>query len=151
MKHIAARAVAVLISLMLVVSAAAQQDQAKGKKSGKSGGGNVEEQIKKMEQDRAQAVVKGDAATLEKLTADDYMFIDRFGNVSDKASTMSRIKSGDIKLTSYQPRIIQENTTARKWSAKKRPRFLPIPAFSKSATSSRPVKIKASHRRPKAR
>jgi ketosteroid isomerase-like protein len=102
MKHIAARAVAVLISVMLVVSAAAQQDQAKGKKSGKSGGGNVEEQIKKMEQDRAQAVVKGDAATLEKLTADDYMFIDRFGNVSDKASTMSRIKSGDIKLTSNE-------------------------------------------------
>ena len=101
MKRIATSGIAVLISLLMVVSAAAQDEQAKGKKAGKAGAGsNVEEQIKKIENDRAQAVVKGDVTTLDKYTADDYVFIDRFGNVSDKAATLNRIKSGDIKITS---------------------------------------------------
>jgi ketosteroid isomerase-like protein len=63
---------------------------------------SVEEQIKKMEKDRAAAVVKGDVATLEKLTSDDYMFINAYGQLSDKATTMNGIKTGNIKLTSNE-------------------------------------------------
>jgi ketosteroid isomerase-like protein len=62
----------------------------------------VEDQIKKMEKDRAAAVVKGDVATLEKLTSDDYMFINAYGQLSDKATTMNGIKTGNIKLTSNE-------------------------------------------------
>jgi ketosteroid isomerase-like protein len=65
-------------------------------------GPGVEEQIKKMERDRAAAVVKGDVATLEGLTADDYMFINANGQLSDKATTMNNIKSGNIKLTANE-------------------------------------------------
>ena len=36
---------------------------------------NVEEELKKLETDRAAAAVKGDVATLEKQTSDDYTFI----------------------------------------------------------------------------
>jgi len=59
----------------------------------------VEDEIKKMEMERAAAAVKADTATLERMTADDYTFINRRGQLLTKAETMSRLKSGDIKLT----------------------------------------------------
>ena len=62
-------------------------------------GPSVEDQLKKMEKDRAAAVVKGDVATLEKLTSDDYILINANGQLSDKATTMNNIKTGNIKLT----------------------------------------------------
>ncbi len=65
-------------------------------------GSSVEEQIKKMEQDRAAAVVKADVATLEGLTSDDYILINANGRVSDKATTMNDIKTGVIKLTANE-------------------------------------------------
>ena len=64
--------------------------------------GAVEEQIKKMEQDRAAAVVKADVATLSSLTSDDYILINANGQISDKATTMNNIKTGVIKLTSNE-------------------------------------------------
>src|SRR5213083_1487946 len=63
---------------------------------------SVEEQIKKMERERAAAVVKADVATLEGLTSDDYTLINANGQLSDKAKTMSDIKSGVIKLTANE-------------------------------------------------
>jgi ketosteroid isomerase-like protein len=65
-------------------------------------GPSVEEQIKKMEKDRAAAVVKADVATLEGLTSDDYVLINANGQVSNKAETMSLIKTGKIKLTANE-------------------------------------------------
>jgi ketosteroid isomerase-like protein len=63
---------------------------------------SVEEQIKKMERDRAAAVVKADVATLEGLTADDYILINANGEVSNKAETMNNIKTGVIKLSANE-------------------------------------------------
>jgi ketosteroid isomerase-like protein len=59
---------------------------------------NVEEELKKLESDRAAAVVKGDLATLEKGTSDDYTLINVNGQMSDKSQMVNSIKSGDIKL-----------------------------------------------------
>jgi len=66
------------------------------------GAPSVEEQIKKIEKDRAAAVTKADVAALEAVTSDDYTLIDRNGRVRDKAQTMSAIKTGDIKITSNE-------------------------------------------------
>jgi len=63
---------------------------------------SVEEQIKKMERDRAAAVVKADVATLEGLISDDYTFINANGQVSNKAETIENIKTGKIKLTANE-------------------------------------------------
>jgi ketosteroid isomerase-like protein len=63
---------------------------------------SVEEQIKKMERDRAAAVVKGDVAAIEGLTSDDYTLINANGQLSDKAETMNAIKTGVIKLTANE-------------------------------------------------
>ena len=66
------------------------------------GASSVADQIKKMEKDRAAAVVKADVATLEGLTSDDYILINANGQVSNKAETMNNIKTGVIKLTSNE-------------------------------------------------
>jgi ketosteroid isomerase-like protein len=66
---------------------------------GQGAGPSVEDQLKKMEKDRAAAVIKGDVATLDTLTADDYMMINLNGQLADKSTTMNNIKTGSIKLT----------------------------------------------------
>jgi ketosteroid isomerase-like protein len=64
--------------------------------------GSVEEQLMKMERDRAAAVVKADVAMLEGVTSDDYILINANGQMSDKATTMGDIKTGKIKLTANE-------------------------------------------------
>jgi len=85
----------VVAAVFAVASLAAVPARAQGTAS-------VEEQIKKMEKDRAAAVVKGDVATLEGLTSDDYVLINANGQVSNKAETMNNIKTGKIKLTANE-------------------------------------------------
>jgi ketosteroid isomerase-like protein len=64
---------------------------------------SAEEQLKKLETDRAAAAVKGDVATLEKQTADDYTFINLYGQMSDKSQMVNAFKTGQTKLTSNEP------------------------------------------------
>ena len=59
-----------------------------------------EEQLKKLETDRAAAIVKGDVATLEKQTSDDYTLINMNGQMSDKSQMVTNFKTGQSKLTS---------------------------------------------------
>jgi ketosteroid isomerase-like protein len=61
---------------------------------------SVEEELKKLETDRAAAAVKADVATMEKHTADDYTFINMYGRMSDKSQMIDAFKSGQTKLTS---------------------------------------------------
>ena len=61
---------------------------------------DVQDQLKKLETDRAAAVVKGDVEALEKATADDYTLINVNGQMSDKSQMISNFKSGQTKLTS---------------------------------------------------
>jgi ketosteroid isomerase-like protein len=61
---------------------------------------NAEEELKKLETDRAAAVVKGDVATLEKQTSDDYTLINMNGQMSDKSQMVNAFKTGQSKLTS---------------------------------------------------
>jgi len=59
---------------------------------------SVEDQIKKLETDRAAAVVRGDIATLEKGTSDDYTVIGTNGQLSSKSQMLNGFKSGQSKL-----------------------------------------------------
>ena len=61
---------------------------------------NTEKELKKLETDRAAAVVKGDVATLEKQTSDDYTLINMYGQMSGKSQMVDNFKSGKTKLTS---------------------------------------------------
>ena len=61
---------------------------------------DVQEQLKKMEMDRAAAVVKADVATLDKTTSDDYVLINMNGRMTGKSEMIAGFKSGQSKLTS---------------------------------------------------
>ena len=61
-----------------------------------------EEQLMKLETDRASAVVKGDVTTLEKQTSDDYSLINMNGQISGKAQMVNAFKTGQTKLTSNE-------------------------------------------------
>jgi ketosteroid isomerase-like protein len=88
MKHrCAAFVIAALFVFVMLGSAWAQSD---------------EEQLKKLETDRAAAAVKGDVATLEKQTADDYTFINLYGQMSDKSQMIDNFKTGRTKLTANE-------------------------------------------------
>jgi ketosteroid isomerase-like protein len=63
---------------------------------------SVEDQIKKLETDRAAAVVKGDVAAIASQTAEDYTLINANGELSGKAQTMDAIKNGSIKLSANE-------------------------------------------------
>ena len=63
-------------------------------------GRQLEDELKKLETDRAAAVVKGDVATLEKQTSDDYTLINAYGQMSGKSQMVDAFKSGKTKLTS---------------------------------------------------
>jgi ketosteroid isomerase-like protein len=60
----------------------------------------VQEQLKKLETERAAAVVKGDLATLEEQTSDDYVLITMNGRMADKSQMLNGFKSGQSKVTS---------------------------------------------------
>jgi len=54
----------------------------------------------KLEDERNDALVRADMATLNRLTPDDYTFIDRRGNFLDKKEALGRVKSGQAKMIS---------------------------------------------------
>jgi len=54
----------------------------------------------KLEDERNEALVKVDMATLNKLTPNDYTFIDRRGNFLDKKEALGRVQSGQAKMIS---------------------------------------------------
>src|SRR5258708_8528238 len=61
---------------------------------------DVREQLKKLETDRAAAVAKGDVATLDKQTSDDYVLISMTGRMAHQSQMLDGFKSGQSKLTS---------------------------------------------------
>jgi len=83
-----------LVAIAALYLAPSQTTAQKGKKAGNT---NVQEQLKKLEMDRAQAVVKGDTATLDRMSAADYTVINISGQLLTKAEILDAIKSGDLK------------------------------------------------------
>ena len=61
---------------------------------------SVEDQIKKNEQDWAQAVVKEGAASVDQYEADDIITTDPTGRVTGKAEDKTDLSSGDYKIQS---------------------------------------------------
>jgi len=63
--------------------------------------GKTEQELTKLEQDRAQATVKGDTAFLDQTTADDYTFVSPRGALRTKAQILADFKSGELKFEGY--------------------------------------------------
>ncbi len=87
MKNVLAIAVLCLLSLSLA--------------AGQSAPG-VEDQIKKLEQDWAQATIKSGATAVDQYEADDIISTDPSGRVTDKARDKMDLSSGDLKFQSME-------------------------------------------------
>ena len=58
----------------------------------------IETEIKKLANDGVTAITKGDTGALDKLWADNYMFVGQDGVVSTKAQRIESMKSGSSKI-----------------------------------------------------
>jgi ketosteroid isomerase-like protein len=63
---------------------------------------NVEDEIKNLEEARNQAVLHGDAAALDRMTADDYTFITLRGELRTKSDILQGFRSGSFHYESRQ-------------------------------------------------
>ena len=55
------------------------------------------EEILKLEDQRIQAMITGDLATLDRILADDLTYVHSGGQLESKAEFLGRLKSGDLK------------------------------------------------------
>ncbi len=104
MRNILVMALLGLLSLSL---AAHQAGTGKAKKpatktEAASAGGSVADQIKKMENDWAQATLKGGAAAVDQFEADDITSTDPSGRVTTKSEDKEALSSGDMKFESIE-------------------------------------------------
>ena len=65
----------------------------------------AQEQIKKIELERNQALLKHDIATLDRMTSDDYTFINQRGELRTKSEILAGFKSGSFN---YDAREISD-------------------------------------------
>ena len=64
---------------------------------------SVEDQIKKLEKDWAQALANGNgAASVDQYEADDYVGTDPTGKMTDKAQDKKDMSSGNVKYESLE-------------------------------------------------
>ncbi len=56
----------------------------------------------KLEQDWAEAVAKHDAAFIERVEADAYVYTDAAGNVAHKADDLATARAGDVKIDAFK-------------------------------------------------
>ena len=93
-----------VISLLVVAGFCTLQAQntmsGSAAKSGPTGHETVQDQLKRMEKQRAEALMKGDAGLLDRTTADDYTMITSSGQLRNKARMMGDLKSGEVKFQS---------------------------------------------------
>jgi len=85
----------ILLTLAMPSLVFAQKDAAKPS-------AETEKELIKIEQDMSSALIKGDAATIEKMIADDCFLTAPDGSTQDKAQFMADVKSGDLKLQSQK-------------------------------------------------
>jgi ketosteroid isomerase-like protein len=121
MKRLGGLTIPILTAGVLVLGACALPAWGQGgnppastKASGKTSGrgytaveqtpGNVEQEIKSLQEESRKAALKGDASFLEKYLADDYVAIDGNGGIVTKAQAIQALKSGTIKYESIDVR-----------------------------------------------
>jgi len=91
-------------TIILAILASIQVAVAQGA-SATSRDAAVVKQIEHLEEARNQAILKSDAASIEKMTSDDYTFITLKGELRTKAEIVKGFSSGSFK---YESRTISD-------------------------------------------
>ena len=92
----------IILTVIISIQIAAAQDKTTDAKLRDA---EVVKQIEQLEEARNQAILKGDAAAIERMTADDYTFITLKGELRTKAEIVKGFASGAFK---YQSRTISD-------------------------------------------
>jgi len=92
-----------LFSLLLPVTLIYAKEK-KEKARATTGGGNVEQEIKNLQDEGREAALKGDTSFQEKRLVDDYVGIDADGRMLTKDEAIQRRKSGAVKYESIDQR-----------------------------------------------
>ena len=90
--------VAIVSGLLLISTAHASRSDHASRKSAVG-------EIRALEEERNRAIVHGDAATLERMTSDDYTFVTLRGEMRTKAQIVQTFRAGAAK---YQSRDISD-------------------------------------------
>ncbi|MGB7624678.1 MAG: nuclear transport factor 2 family protein [Terriglobia bacterium] len=96
--------VLLLVAFSLLVPAMASGQVANPPAGTKTGSGTVEQEIKTLQGQIQQAILKGDTIVLEKYYADDYTAIHGNGTLSTKAQEIESFKSSATKYDSITVR-----------------------------------------------
>src|SRR5215470_13379633 len=83
---------------LLVVCAVAMMAQEHGKKAGPVS--KAEEEVLKIDTERADAYIHGDTAALDRILADDVTYVHPTGKVETKAEILAGFKAGDRQYLS---------------------------------------------------
>ena len=67
-----------------------------------AGSDAAKQEILRIERERNEAILHGDAAALERMTSDDYTFITLWGGLRTKAETIQGFKSGSFHYESRE-------------------------------------------------
>jgi len=89
------------LSFALSLSAWGQTPTKQSTEKGSATSKTVEE-IKKLESERSEAMVRGDISSLKRSTAEDFISIGRSGDVGNKARMLADLKSGELTYKSIK-------------------------------------------------
>ncbi len=92
----------IILTVIVSIQIAAAQDNITAAKLRVA---TVVKQIEQLEEARNQAILKGDAAAIERMTAGDYTFVTLKGELRTKAEIVKGFASGAFK---YQSRTISD-------------------------------------------
>jgi ketosteroid isomerase-like protein len=94
----------VLVAFLTVVAGTLAVSLAKNSSSAAPGqaAGSVQDEIKKLELERNQAILHSDNAALDRMTSADYTVVDQWGVMHSKAEVLAGFKSGATKLESRE-------------------------------------------------
>jgi ketosteroid isomerase-like protein len=76
-------------------------------------GQGAEKAIRAVEEQRIEAMIAGDLATLDRLLADELTYVHSNGQVETKAEFLGRIKSGDLKYRSVRREDVRVRVEGR--------------------------------------
>lgn len=93
-------ATVLLFAAMMYATSASAQTQSTG--ANPTAVTNTQDEIKKLEEMRNQAVLHGDVAVLDRLTSDDYTFITLKGEMRTKAEILKGFTSGSFHYESRE-------------------------------------------------
>ena len=88
-----------LLSLLAVAMVGLARAQATGKGKADT---EIEEEVLKVEHEKDQAMQKGDVATLDRIYADDLIFVNPRGQVLSKAQRLADVRPGNLDYVNFK-------------------------------------------------